>query len=402
MKKQVGIIFGSRSCEREVSIISAVQLMRFIDRDKYDPIPVYIDEKGNWYTGEPLMDIQSFKPFRPEAKGIRKVFPDLSSGSGALLYLDRGNGLFAREKLEIAARVEVYIIVMHGMNGEDGTLQGLLEMANVPYTSTAVTGSAVGMDKIAMKLFFRGANLPVLPGVWYTRTEFGRDADSVLDHVQEELGFPVFVKPANLGSSIGVSRADNREKLRNALELAFEYDRRVLVEKGLNKPIELNCSVLGYDGEMKASPIEMPLGQDEFLDFGDKYLGSGGSKGMASLSRILPAPIEDDLKNRIQDMSKSIFRLMDCKGVVRIDYMFDTASENLYITEINTIPGSLAFYLWEKDGISYPELIDRMIDYAEKAYNEKNRTNYAYTSDILKNASFGAKGSKGTKGLKNR
>ncbi len=402
MKKQVGIIFGSRSCEREVSIISAVQLMRFIDRDKYDPIPVYIDEKGNWYTGEPLMDIQSFKPFRPEAKGIRKVFPDLSSGSGALLYLDRGNGLFAREKLEIAARVEVYIIVMHGMNGEDGTLQGLLEMANVPYTSTAVTGSAVGMDKIAMKLFFRGANLPVLPGVWYTRTEFGRDADSVLDHVQEELGFPVFVKPANLGSSIGVSRADNREKLRNALELAFEYDRRVLVEKGLNKPIELNCSVLGYDGEMKASPIEMPLGQDEFLDFGDKYLGSGGSKGMASLSRILPAPIEDDLKNRIQDMSKSIFRLMDCKGVVRIDYMFDPASENLYITEINTIPGSLAFYLWEKDGISYPELIDRMIDYAEKAYNEKNRTNYAYTSDILKNASFGAKGSKGTKGLKNR
>ena len=402
MKKQVGIIFGSRSCEREVSIISAVQLMRFIDRDKYDPIPVYIDEKGNWYTGEPLMDIQSFKPFRPEAKGIRKVFPDLSSGSGALLYLDRGNGLFAREKLEIAARVEVYIIVMHGMNGEDGTLQGLLEMANVPYTSTAVTGSAVGMDKIAMKLFFRGANLPVLPGVWYTRTEFGRDADSVLDHVQEELGFPVFVKPANLGSSIGVSRADNREKLRNALELAFEYDRRVLVEKGLNKPIELNCSVLGYDGEMKASPIEMPLGQDEFLDFGDKYLGSGGSKGLASLSRILPAPIEDDLKNRIQDMSKSIFRLMDCKGVVRIDYMFDTASENLYITEINTIPGSLAFYLWEKDGISYPELIDRMIDYAEKAYNEKNRTNYAYTSDILKNASFGAKGSKGTKGLKNR
>ena len=402
MKKQVGIIFGSRSCEREVSIISAVQLMRFIDRDKYDPIPVYIDEKGNWYTGEPLMDIQSFKPFRPEAKGIRKVFPDLSSGSGALLYLDRGNGLFAREKLEIAARVEVYIIVMHGMNGEDGTLQGLLEMANVPYTSTAVTGSAVGMDKIAMKLFFRGANLPVLPGVWYTRTEFGREADSVLDHVQEELGFPVFVKPANLGSSIGVSRADNREKLRNALELAFEYDRRVLVEKGLNKPIELNCSVLGYDGEMKASPIEMPLGQDEFLDFGDKYLGSGGSKGMASLSRILPAPIEDDLKNRIQDMSKSIFRLMDCKGVVRIDYMFDTASENLYITEINTIPGSLAFYLWEKDGISYPELIDRMIDYAEKAYNEKNRTNYAYTSDILKNASFGAKGSKGTKGLKNR
>ena len=401
MKKQIGVVFGSRSCEREVSIISAVQLMRFADREKYDIIPVYIDERGDWYTGEPLTDIRTYKPFRPDAKGIRKVFPDLSSGSGALLYLDKGSGLFAREKLEIAARIDVYIIVMHGMNGEDGTLQGLLEMANIPYTSTAVTGSAVGMDKIAMKLFFRGADLPVLPGEWFTRTEFSADAEKVLDAVETKLGFPVFVKPANLGSSIGVSPADDREELKDALTLAFEYDRRVLVEKGLDKPIELNCSVLGYDGELKASPIEMPLNHDEFLDFRDKYLGGGGSKGMASLSRVLPAPIDDGLRTEIQEMSKRIFRLMDCKGVVRIDYMFDRESEKLFITEINTIPGSLAFYLWEKDGISYKELIDRMIVYAERAHAEKNRTNYAYTSDILKNASFGSKGAKGSKGMKN-
>ena len=328
------------------------------------------------------------------------MFPDLSSGSGALLTVSRGSGLFVKEKVEIAARIDVYIIVMHGLNGEDGTLQGLLELANVPYTSAGVAGSAIGMDKIMMKQFFLGAGLPVLPGLWFARSSFEKDRDEVISRVKEEIGFPVFVKPANLGSSIGVSRADNEEELADSFELAFEYDRRVLVEKGLDKPIELNCSVLGYDDETEASPIEMPIGGEEFLDFRDKYLASGGSKGMASLHRILPAPIEDELKTEIQELSKRIFRLLDCKGVVRIDYMFDRVSEKLYITEINTIPGSLAFYLWENAGLSYTKLIDRMIGYAEKAHEDKNRANYAFTSDILKGAAFGAKGAKGSKGAK--
>lgn len=400
MKKQIGVIFGSRSCEREVAIISAVQLMRHADPEKYDVIPVYIDECGNWYTGEKLRDIASFKPFRPDAAGIIRVFPDLSSGSGALLTVNKGSGLFAKEKIEIAARIDVYVIVMHGLNGEDGTLQGLLELANVPYTSTGVAGSAVGMDKILMKEVFRGAGLPVLPGVWFTRTEFEKDPDSVVRRTEEELGYPVFVKPANLGSSIGVSRADDADRLKDSLELAFEYDRRVLVEKGLDKPIELNCSVLGYDGEDEASPIEMPINNDEFLDFKDKYLASGGSKGMASLHRVLPAPIDEELKNEIQELSRTIFRLLDCKGVVRIDYMFDRVSEKIYITEINTIPGSLAFYLWENAGLPYSGLIDRMVACAEKAHEDRNRANYAYTSDILSGVSFGAKGAKGSKGAK--
>ena len=197
-----------------------------------------------------------------------------------------------------------------------------------------------------------------------------------------------------------MSRADDRESLYDSLELAFEYDRRVLVEKGLNKPVELNCSVKGYDDDVQASPIEMPLNSDGFLDFGDKYLASGGSKGMASLHRVLPAPIEDSLRDEIQEMSRTIFRLMDCKGVVRIDYMFDRESEKTYITEINTIPGSLAFYLWENAGIPYSSLIDDMIEYAERAYEDKNTANYAYTSDILKNVSLGAKGAKGSKTAK--
>ena len=399
-KKQLGVIFGSRSCEREVSIISAIQLMRHADTEKYDVIPVYIDEHGGWYTGEKLKDIHSYQPFQPNQAGIVRVYLDMTSGSGALLTTERGKGLFSREEIRAVARIDVFVVVMHGMNGEDGTLQGMLELANVPYTSSGVGASALGMDKILMKQFFRGADLPVLPSVWYTMTEFQADPGRILKETEEVLGYPVYVKPAKLGSSIGVSRAENGEELREALELAFEYDRRVLVEKGLTKPVELNCSVLGYDGEMTASPIEMPISGEDFLDFKEKYLAGGGSKGMASLHRVLPAPIEDDLRIRIQEMSKSIFRMMDCKGVVRIDYMFDRDSGGLYITEINVIPGSLAFYLWENAGMPYRELIDRMVELAEKAHLDKNQANYAYTSDILKGAVFGTKGAKGAKGSK--
>ncbi len=399
-KKQLGVIFGSRSCEREVSIISAVQLMRRADPEKYDVIPVYIDADGKWYTGEPLKDIRSYQPFRADTKGVQRVFLDMTPGSGALLYLEKGSGLFAKAELKTAARIDVFLPVMHGMNGEDGTLQGMLELANIPYTSAGVGGSAIGMDKIMMKQFFRGAGLPVLPSEWVTSCGYEKDPDGTVSFVSEKLGYPVYVKPAHLGSSIGVSRAGNDTELREALELAFEYDRRALIEKGLNKPIELNCSVLGYDDDVKASPIEMPLSGEDFLNFGEKYLASGGSKGMASLHRVLPAPIEDPLRDRIQEMSKDIFRMMDCKGCVRIDYMFDRDSGELYITEINTIPGSMAFYLWENAGMPYRVLIDNMVGFAEKAHSDKNQANYAYTSDILKSTALGTKGAKGSKGSK--
>ena len=378
-KVQLGVIFGSRSCEREVSIISAVQLMNHVDSEKYDVIPVYIGENGVWYTGNALRRIETYTPFDPNKAGIEAVALDVTAGSGALLANRPGKGLFSHPTQVMVARLEVCVIVMHGLNGEDGTLQGMLELANLPYTSTGVAGSAIGMDKIMMKQFFRGAGtLPCLPDCWFTRAMYQQDKNAVLDKVEKELGYPVFVKPANLGSSIGV-----------------------LVEKGLDHPIELNCSVLGYDGDVEASPIEMPLSGQQFLDFKEKYLANGGSKGMASLHRVLPAPIEDSLRDKIQAMSCDIFRMLDCKGVVRIDYMFDRASEQVYITEINTIPGSLAFYLWENKGVKYSQLIDRMVDCARKAHEDRNMRNYAYSSDILKGVSLGgAKGAKGSKGSK--
>ena len=398
-KIQLGVLFGSRSCEREVAIISAVQLMNHVDTEKYDVIPVYISEQGVWYTGAPLRDIKNYTPFNPDVKGIDQVALDITAGSGALIANRPAKGLFGKPAQEVVARLECGVIVMHGLNGEDGTLQGMLELANLPYTSTGVAGSAIGMDKIMMKQFFRGAGtLPCLPDCWFTRSMFQADREAVLDQVEKELGYPVFVKPANLGSSIGVSRADDRDGLIDSLELAFDYDRRVLVEKGLDKPIELNCSVLGYDDDVTASPIEMPISGEQFLDFKEKYLANGGSKGMASLHRVLPAPIEDSLRDEIQELSRQIFRMLDCKGVVRIDYMFDKATEKVYITEINTIPGSLAFYLWENAGMKYAKLIDKLVESAMRAHEDRNLRNYAFTSDILKSVSLG--GAKGTKGAK--
>lgn len=395
-KIQLGVIFGSRSCEHEVAIISAVQLMRNVSREKYDVIPVYISQKGEWFTGAPLLDIKTYTPFDPYKKGILPVRLDLTAGSGALLRYVPAKGLFGGGKEEAVARLDCVIPVMHGLHGEDGSLQGLLELAGLPYASTGVTGSAVGMDKITMKRFFRGCGFPVLPDCALTRARFEKDPAGAMEEVEKALPYPVFVKPACLGSSIGVSRADSREKLKEALELAFSYDRRVLIEEGLDHPIEVNCSVLGFDGERKASVLEMPNSGAGFLDFAEKYLaGSGGSKGMASLKRIVPAPIGEELTKALQALSLQIFDAMDCKGVVRIDFMLDRHSDRYFITEINTIPGSLAYYLWQESGLPYGRLIDEMVECAMRAYREKERNSFAFTSDILSSVRLGgAKGGK--------
>lgn len=391
-KLQLGVIFGSRSCEHEVSIISGVQLARAADRNKYDVWPIYIARDGRWYTGEKLLDIHTYTPFDPFAKGITRVTLDMTAGSGALISYEQNTGLFAKGVTPVTVtKLDCVIPVIHGLHGEDGTLQGLFELANIPYASTGVAGSAVGMDKIMMKQVFRGMDFPVLPDIFALRSEWQADPDAVIGRVEEKLPYPVFCKPSCLGSSIGVSRADDRNALREALDLAFTYDRRVLIEQGLDHPVEVNCSVLGFDSEVSASVTEMPTTSGgDLLDFADKYLAGGGSKGMASLKRIMPAPIGDDMIKRIEELSKQIFRALDCKGVVRIDYML-TGDDDFYITEINTIPGSMAFYLWQETGLPYAQLIDKLVGYAQKAFDEKNSNNYAFTSDILSGVVLGGK-----------
>ena len=399
-KMNIAVFFGSRSCEHDVSIISALQLIEAAKTAGFSVTPVYISREGLWYTGEALENIETFRNFNPMTKGITRVTLDVSANAGDLwAWPPQRAGLFAKVPTPIA-HIDCAVPVMHGLHGEDGTLQGLFEMANIPYAFSGVLGSSVGMDKIAMKQILRGAGFPVLDFVWCTREEYENHRDAFIERVEKEIRYPAFVKPAALGSSIGVSRATNREELVKALELAASYDRRILVEVGIIHPVEINCAALGYGEDVQASVCEMPVSSsdDQFLDFFEKYMRSASTKGeqsrgMKSLSRVMPAPIGEELTERIQTMTKEIFRLLDCRGTVRVDFILDQ-NDVLYVNEPNTIPGSLAFYLWKECGIDFPQLVEKLVEEALRAHADKNRSVFAFDSSILQKVTSGAKGTK--------
>ncbi len=399
-KLNIAVIFGSRSCEHDVSIISALQLIEAAKTAGFTVIPVYISREGLWYTGEALTQIETFREFNPMGKGITRVNLDVSANAGDLwAWPPQRAGLFAKVPTPVA-HIDVAIPVLHGLHGEDGTVQGLLEMANIPYASSGVLGSAVGMDKIAMKQILRGAGFPVLDFVWFTRDMLQTQREAIIERIEKKIKYPVFVKPASLGSSIGVSRAGSREELEKAIDLAAAYDRRILAEVCVAQPVEINCAALGYGEEVKTSVCEMPVPSDggKFLNFFEKYLRNAGAKGessrgMKSLSRVVPAPIGDELTGRIQRMTREIFSLLDCRGTVRIDYILDE-NDMLYVNEPNTIPGSLAFYLWKECGVSFPELVEKMVEDALRAHADQDSSVYAYDSTILQKVTAGAKGAK--------
>ncbi len=400
MKIRLALIYGSRTCEHDVSIISALQAAQHVNPDDYDLIYVYIDQNGEWYTGEKLADITLYRNF--DKRAVVRVIPMGAEGKLRLMQ-HPDDKLLPIGRLRQIAEADVVMPVMHGMNGEDGTLQGMLDLWNVPYTSSGVLGSALGMDKIAMKRMFKACGFPVLKDVCVERSEWKRNRAGVLSRVMGELSFPVYVKPSNLGSSIGINRADNKNGLEDAIDIAVSYDRRVQVEVGIQDLMEINCAVLGYGGDAMASVTEMPVRWSDFLSFDEKYLrgAKGGakgaksapSKGMSSLSRQMPAPISPELTHRVEELAVDAFKALDCKGVARIDFLYDKATDELYIGEINTIPGSLAFYLWEGRGISFERMIDMMVEYAFRANADRNENVFSYHSAILNGAS-GAKGAK--------
>lgn len=380
----IAVFFGGKTVEHDVSIVTAQQLIQNMDKSKFNAVPVYITREGDWYSGEKLAKIEAFKKFDKGDKDVVRVYLPANTRVKQLYRFNpEKKGFFGKEN-NVYMPIDAAIIAMHGLNGEDGTLQGLLELANIPFTSSGVLGSASGMDKILMKAVFMGAGLPVLPYTYFDRDAFKKDEEAILDKCEKAVTYPMFVKPSNLGSSIGISKAHNREELKNAILVASEYDRRILVEQGIDSPKEINCSALGFGDDVKASVCEMPYNSDEFLTFSDKYLNGGKNQaGMEALSRRIPAPIPDEMTEKVQKMTVDAFKLMDCKGVVRIDYMCDKDLKELYINEINTIPGSFAFYLWEPLGISYDKLIEKLIDIAFAAHKDKKKNNFAFDSEII-------------------
>ena len=392
MKLNIAVIFGSRTCEHDVSVISGMQAAGALNANEYNVERVYISRDGAWYVGDALKDMKFYQ--QPDFGKVVKVLPAAGDQKLRLIRAEQPKKrLFGKADDGVYGEYDVVMPVMHGMNGEDGSLQGMLELFNVPYTSAGIMGCAVGMDKITMKQLFKGCGLPVLEGVWFDRGRWGERHAEILDECEKKLTYPMFVKPANLGSSIGISRATDRDSLEDAIDTACAYDRRILVEQGVESPREVNCAALGYGNEIMTSALEMPVTGKDVLDFSEKYLrgGKGGSKGMQSLSRIIPAPISDECAARIKTLAEEIFRVMDLKGVARTDFILDK-DDNVYINEANIIPGSLAFYLWEPEGLSFAKMLDKMVECAFRAHADKNGSVYSFDSPILASIVSGSKG----------
>lgn len=390
MKIKVGVFFGGNSVEHEISIISATQAMTAIDKNVYDVVPVYITRKNEFYCGENIGKVESYSNIDQLLKMSQRVVP-VKGGNQMELY-KYPFGMFSKKPLE---QIDIAFPIVHGTNVEDGALQGFLQYFNIPVVGCDVLASAVGMDKYVMKMILADSNIPVLEGMRIHNLEFEENEETVIAAIEKKFTYPVIIKPINLGSSVGIKIGRDNEGLREAVKYAFEFATDILVEPAITNLREINCSVLGDMEEAIASECEEPFNSDEILSYKDKYLSTGASKGMASVKRKLPADIDDAVKTEIQELAVRTFKALRCNGVVRIDFMIDNDTNRVYVNEVNTIPGSLAFYLWKASGIGYTEQLTRMIKLAFKRARENKAISFEYDTNILEGFSFG--GSKGDK-----
>ena len=360
MKITVGVLFGGRSVENEISVVTAIQTMEAMDRQKYNVIPIYIAKTGKWYSGDALFNLGNYKDMKSLFTKAKEVFMKPVYGDFNL-YLN-GKGLFGCRSI---AKLDVILPTLHGTNCEDGTLQGVLASIGIPFVGCDVLASANGMDKITMKMILQSSGIPVIDYYWFNDKNWYQGRDSVIDAMEKSLSYPVIVKPANSGSSVGIRPAHNREEFIEAVDNACSFTTRIIVEKLVEKLKEVNCSVLGNYEDCEASVCEVPQRSGEILTYSDKYMNPGSkSKGMQSTKRELPAKISEAETALIKDLARKTFRVLSCDGVARIDFMKDEEDNRVYVNEINTIPGSLSNYLWDYDGLPFPAMIDKLLDLA--------------------------------------
>jgi D-alanine-D-alanine ligase len=392
-KTTVAVIFGGRSVEHDVSVVTGSQVLRAFDTERYDTIPIYIDREGRWFTGDPLRELKNFRNEVVSMSGVQTVTLSPSVQHHGVIVNPTPSGLFAKSQL---VRLDVVFPALHGSHGEDGTLQGLLELADIPYVGCGVLASAVANDKIMTKRVLENVGIRTAPFVSAARHEWESQPDAILERIRT-LTFPVFVKPATLGSSIGISRIDHDDAaLRSALDMALNLDRRAIIESAITDCVEINCAVMGDDREMEASVLEQPVSWQEFLTYDEKYLRGG--EGMKSAERLIPAPLPPELAQRVQDTAIEAFRAIDGRGTARLDFLVRPDSNEVFLNEINTLPGSLAFYLWQEMGRSAREVVDRLVALARDAHAEKRRNTYNYQTNLIAlTAARGVKGVKGTK-----
>ena len=398
----VAVFFGGPSPEHEVSVITGLQAVSALKEGGKEVLPVYVSKGGRWFTGEGLDDISRYK----DPSGLERSATEMALAPGpgrSLKLLPLEQPLIGRAPVLL---VDAVLLAFHGGPGENGSVQGLCESLGVPYSGAGVMASSVGMDKVRAKILCKAAGIPVVPWMEVTETVWAGQEEEQLDTLVGHIGFPAIVKPVHLGSSIGMARVTDRETLEAAVEEAFRYDASVLVEQCVPNLREINCSVLGTSGDARVSVLEEPVSGDGTLSFEDKYLRgssgkSGGSKsaraaGMASLDRRIPAPVPDATADRIRDLALRSFDALDGSGVARIDFLMDDATGEVFFNEINTIPGSLSFYLWEPTGLSFADLLEELLALAIERFETRSRRVRSFQTNLLDlRASGGLKGKLG-------
>ena len=390
MKIKLGVIFGGRSVEHEISIITANQAMSNINQEKYEIVPIYISKKGLMYTGEELLDLKSFRDMDKLIKGLTQIS-----------IINDGNNInlvrFPMKKFgdNIINTIDIAFPTMHGTNGEDGSISGFLETLNVPYIGCDILSASVGMDKITMRRILKEVGIPSLDYIAFYACDYIKDEDKYINQVEGKLRYPVIVKAGNLGSSVGIKKAKDRASLVEAIEYSMQFSDRIMIENAITNLKEVNCSVLGDVSNAKPSECEEPVGSDEILSYTDKYMSgsktkagnvgnNGGAKqGMASLKRKLPAEISDEMKSEIQKLAVETFKVLGCNGVSRIDFLVDNDTNEVYVNEINTIPGALSYYLWEATGKTFAEEIDDLVQISLKRKRERDNLVFSYDQNIL-------------------
>lgn len=400
MKLNIAVFFGGESVEHEVSIISAHQAIEALDKNKYNVIPVYVSKERKLYVSDLLKDMSNYKDLKHLISQCTQV--SITSEDNRVVIRPVKPSLFGPKEL---GTIDVAIPVMHGTNGEDGTIQGFFEMLKVPYAGCDLYGAAIGQDKVLQKNVLNDNNLPITNWFWVYGAEMDTRQSEILYKVHR-LIYPVIIKPARTGSSVGISIAHNDEEYLACFDEARQYDEKIITEKVVKPMREINCSVVGDSYSCVASVLEevSSVSQDELLSFSDKYLGgskstkSDGSKGMASTARIVPAPLTDEQTRLIQQLAKETFRVLGTSGVCRIDFLMDADTKKVYVNEINTIPGSLAFYLWQAAGVSFSELMDKLVELALDRERRRSKMTFSYETNILSN--FSASSAKGSKGSK--
>jgi D-alanine-D-alanine ligase len=384
----VGVAFGGRSVEHDVSIITGLQALGVLE-ERHSPVPIYIARSGRWYTGEALRELSIYQDGGGD-HSAEEIHFDLHNGR-LLRAASTGGSLLRSRRSPEPIELDVVVLATHGTQGEDGCLQGALELARLPYVGPPVGAAAATMDKLTTKAVLTHAGLPSLDHLALRREEWDIDKNACTARARGAFDFPLYVKPASLGSSVGVNRCSTDAELADALELGFELDRTCLVEPSIEGGIEVNCSVIGRPGVApRVSVCEQPLAAESFLSFEDKYMGAGKSSGMKGAQRLIPAPLSDALTAQAQDLAKRAFTAFGCAGVTRVDFLLD-ADNRVHVNELNTIPGSFSFYLWEPAGVPFADLMDELIDLAIDDHREKLRTTTVFATNLLSERASGAK-----------